>query len=732
MPYVNRFQNLDKYIEQLDIVIKDKDGFIDESLLYFYPMNSNTKDLSGMQIYDWKVLGYKGHSYWYCKCSCGRIKGVDGRTLITNNPKKQSKSCGHKTKEDIVGKQIKNWQVIEKLPDYKYKCKCIQCGREHIFNKYFIEHNQISECRHTEEDIKLIDITNQDFGILHVNFYTGKDKKWDCTCKVCGSHILKSHKEIVNGKYEKCTHKYTQNQEHDNKFIDLTNKRFGDYTAIEYLGKGKWKCECICGIIDIVTSINLRKKGQNRKCTHHKYETSINKQFNELKVIEKVDNTHLKCKCSCGKIGIYDAWAVVSGHVKSCGAGVHRGFVDIKGKKFGELTPLKYIGEGKWECQCSCGKHTVAYSLALRNGQKISCGCSGRLYRLRKLTDRTDEQILATESRENMIKFINGSKPTMHELERKLNITYGSVIKLIKQFDLKEYITLDQHASRYEDELYEYIRTIYVGDIDRHNRSVLKGQELDIYIPDKRIAIEFNGTYWHSYPYKDELYHQNKTIDCIKENIHLIHIFEYEWVNDIQKQKILNYIHDLICSTTIIYARETILKELDYSDILDFESENHLQGSASSKINLGLFFNNELIQIMTFGAPRFNNNFQYEMIRLCSKSSYSIVGGAEKLFSYFVKAFKPASIISYCDMAKFNGAVYFRLGFTTDKKSLTKPGYVWVSEDRKDVLSRYQTQKQKLINLGLGIESQTENEIMENLNYLKIYDCGNMRFIWEK
>lgn len=107
-----------------------------------------------------------------------------------------------------------------------------------------------------------------------------------------------------------------------------------------------------------------------------------------------------------------------------------------------------------------------------------------------------------------------------------------------------------------------------------------------------------------------------------------------------------------------------------------------------------------------------------------------MVGGSEKLFKYFINNYNPESIISYCDISKFTAGVYMRLGFSFTSKDLTSPNYIWYNKDK--VLTRYQTQKHKLIKLGLGTEKQTENEIMYGLGYIKIYDSGNIKFSWYK
>ena len=134
---------------------------------------------------------------------------------------------------------------------------------------------------------------------------------------------------------------------------------------------------------------------------------------------------------------------------------------------------------------------------------------------------------------------------------------------------------------------------------------------------------------------------------------------------------------------------------------------------------------------MTFSTPRFNNNYQYELVRLCWNSQ--VVGGTEKLFKYFIENYNPENIITYCDLSKFTGAVYDRIGFTLVKnEEITEPNYVWVHSKKNTKLTRYQTQKHKLVEQGFGTIEQTEDEIMKSLGFLKIYDCGNFKFEWKR
>ena len=218
---------------------------------------------------------------------------------------------------------------------------------------------------------------------------------------------------------------------------------------------------------------------------------------------------------------------------------------------------------------------------------------------------------------------------------------------------------------------------------------------------------------------------------ALKNRIRLIHIFEYEW-NDKRKQRILKeMIYGVIANNrNTVYARNCIISKIDTSVEREFLERHHLQGCVASNIAYGCYYNNKLIGVMTFGKPRFNQSFEYELLRLTWDAQYDVIGGAERLYKHFINEVNPKSIVSYCDLSKFNGNVYFRLGFKTEISNISRPNYVWVKSYENIVKSRYQTQKHKLLEDGLGKYGNTEDEIMDNLGFLKIYDSGNIRFEW--
>jgi hypothetical protein len=179
--------------------------------------------------------------------------------------------------------------------------------------------------------------------------------------------------------------------------------------------------------------------------------------------------------------------------------------------------------------------------------------------------------------------------------------------------------------------------------------------------------------------------------------------------------------------STKIYARNCEIRQVSSKEASSFLDENHIQGKCGSNIRLGLFYNDNLVQIMTFGKPRFNKKYDFELLRLCSLRGYCVVGGASKLFKFFRENFK-GSVITYCNLRYSYGNIYKNLGFA--QLSINEPSYFYCKNF--EVLSRYQCQKHKLKNFLENFdENLTESENMINNGYLKVFDSGSITFVME-
>ena len=266
-------------------------------------------------------------------------------------------------------------------------------------------------------------------------------------------------------------------------------------------------------------------------------------------------------------------------------------------------------------------------------------------------------------------------------------------------------------------------------DIDfiENDRTILDGKEIDLMY--NNIGIEINGVYWHSTRFnKDKNYHLDKTKLAESKGIQLLHFWDYEI--ETKKELVMSMIKSkLNFIETKVYARKCIIKEVSTQDTKQFLNDNHLQGAgAIGKIRFGLYYNDELISIMTFSKPRFNKKYDYELIRFCNKTNTIVVGAASELFKHFRKMFS-GSVISYANRRFSNGNLYETLGFT--KIDETKPNYFYEFRG-KYIYSRTQTQKHKLKKLLDDFDNNlTEVENMNNNNYYQVFDCGNLVYVME-
>ena len=259
-----------------------------------------------------------------------------------------------------------------------------------------------------------------------------------------------------------------------------------------------------------------------------------------------------------------------------------------------------------------------------------------------------------------------------------------------------------------------------------NKKNIISPYELDFYFPNSNVAIEVNGNFYHStLGGKGKNYHLTKTKMCEEKGVRLIHIFEYEWN---EKQEICKSIISsaLGVYNQRIYARDCEIREVGSNESKVFLDENHIQGSVNSSYRLGLYYNGELVQLITIGNSRFKQG-EVELLRMCTKKYTQVIGG----FSKLTKHQPYPQVISFVDLAKFSGSAYKSIGFSIVYQ--TKPSYVYFNPSY-GVVSRYQAQKKRLPKL-LGDkydDSKTEVENMTENRFLMIYDCGTLKLRYEK
>ena len=308
--------------------------------------------------------------------------------------------------------------------------------------------------------------------------------------------------------------------------IQYEGKTFGRLTVINYVNAREVICRCNCENNKIITTRKYKlDNGSVKSCgcldehtlNKKKYETL---KTSEFEVIEYINAANIICRCSCNKIFSTTKTHIDNNIVHSCGCRHHIIHYD---KKYdlshkGYLEIGKHIGYGIYECKCCCGNICYRSKQQLDYAENPSCGCKQYISR-----GRTQENIQLLEKIYNYI--INNNGKTIQEIADALKLSYSTIQKAIHTLNIEDNVTYSDNISHGEKEVRKFILE-ELGLVALHNsREVIHPLELDVYVPSKKLAIEFNGNYWHSEEYLNKNYHRDKTLNCAKNGIRLIHIF---------------------------------------------------------------------------------------------------------------------------------------------------------------------------------------------------------------
>lgn len=271
----------------------------------------------------------------------------------------------------------------------------------------------------------------------------------------------------------------------------------------------------------------------------------------------------------------------------------------------------------------------------------------------------------------------------------------------------------------------------------RSDRHILNGREIDIFIPEKNIGIEYNGNKWHTewFAKKDKNYHLFKMEECREKGVGLITIFEDEY--ELHKEIVLNKLTHILNigneHTPKLYGRKCQIKEI-YSYIAeDFLNVNHIQGFVNSTLFLGAFYNENLVGVMSFTKQADNN---WELTRLATDIKYNCCGVGGKLFNYFIKNYDFNEIKSFADRRwtlDENNNIYTKLGFVFH--SFTKPNYTYYNANvnRYKRFHKFNFRKDKLVKKYSQLNPRmTETEMVKELGYDRIWDCGLIKYVYKE
>ena len=284
-----------------------------------------------------------------------------------------------------------------------------------------------------------------------------------------------------------------------------------------------------------------------------------------------------------------------------------------------------------------------------------------------------------------------------------------------------------RRVSKVNRKFHEYLNE---SSIENKLEFIIKNHGYDLKVDNTLIEIDpwvtHNVTVGPSFGGKETEprpidYHLSKTEFAKENGYNCIHIFDWDdW----------NKIFYLLQDKREVYARKCEVKGIDKKVAKEFLEKYHLQGSTKqAEYTYGLYYEDELVEVMTFGKPRYNKNYEYELLRLCTKPIVKVIGGASKLLKYFEEQVKPKSIVSYCDLSKFSGEVYNKLGFQLISRTL--PNRHWYNPKTKRHITDNLLRQRGFDQLhGADFGKGTSNEeLMLEYGYVEIYDCGQLVFV---
>ena len=266
-------------------------------------------------------------------------------------------------------------------------------------------------------------------------------------------------------------------------------------------------------------------------------------------------------------------------------------------------------------------------------------------------------------------------------------------------------------------------------------RKMVEGMEIDVYLPEHRIGIEFDGILYHTEEYgKDKWYHLNKTDVCRRNGIKLIHVFEDEY--NFHKDLVLKKIGHIVgCCQKLpkIPARKCMVTEIPKTDALCFLGKNHLQGGGKSSVDLGAFYCDTLVGVMSF---RKDGKDSWELVRFATDNDCICQGVGGKLFKHFVRSFNPSHVKSFADRRwtiDYTNNIYTKIGFNLEK--ILPPDYEYVGRGAESHYRQHKFgfRKGRLMKMDrerILTPDMTEDEMRKRLGYRRIWNCGLLKYVW--
>lgn len=645
----------------------------------------------------WRICEYCGKKYWWD----GTKKNYDGNINI-DTKRFCSFECGKAYKYEKIKESTLTNQGAIGWANERIREKCNQTKLERYGDKNY---NNREQCKQT---------CLEKYGAEHISKTEEHKQKIEDKWKAKSKNELKiintkrkqtifekygveyaSQSEITKIKTKETNlerygaESYTQTEECKQKIKQTCSKKYGvEHPSQNEIIKNKIKDK-----MSKKTKDDWDKTLEKRKKTNlEKYNTEFPQTLNEIK--QKTRETNLK------KYG--NEVAIQSKQIQN---------------------KIKQQNLKKYGVEYSIGSEQIQEQIRKTNLEKYGYEYPFQSKELRKEMEKNRKKTnLKKYGTPNIIQV----KEFKEKAERTCLEKYGVPYNCMTENCLNANInTISKINLKFQKKLIE-------NNISNHLEFCIEKQNYDFIC--NNILVEINPTYTHNSSLESKFnnfnikpkafdYHYNKTLKALKYGYHCIHLWDWD-----DEDKII----EMLKEKEALYARKLCIKVPTLEETALFLAQYHLQGSCMGQdIRFGLYKEDELIELMTFGKPRYNKKYQYELLRLCTKAGYKVIGGAEKLFNYFIKEYNPESVISYCDNSKFKGDVYKKLGMTL--KDYGKPSKHWFNpitcRHITDNLLRQRGYSQLHKDKEHKKGENNEQLMLEN-GYLEIYDCGQSTYIW--
>lgn len=274
-----------------------------------------------------------------------------------------------------------------------------------------------------------------------------------------------------------------------------------------------------------------------------------------------------------------------------------------------------------------------------------------------------------------------------------------------------------------------------------NNRSLLGKNEIDIYLPERNIAIEFNGLYWHSHGMngKNKSYHYDKYKKCSDLGVQLIQIWEDDWKRkkpivirsllnkiSINDEKLINEVIPSLKIHKRVYARKTFVNQVTLEEAKGFLEENHIQGFSSGAYYLSL--KNEDHEIVSLMVLKRMSGGEFEISRYATDRN--VVGGFSKLLKHAERNLGVNTFITFSDNCISDGSLYQNNGFSVDK--IIPPDYKYIVKGKREHKFSYRIKRFQNDSTLVYEEGMTESELATLNKMKRIYDAGKIRWIKSK